>query len=138
MTTMSRRITSGACAVLACVGIGLGAATAAVASLAEPAPGIVAPAADPSTAQDPTPLVIQTRDYPVTMTVTGGPKAGYQRVIGPREHEVFPTSPNVASRITFTFDEAPHGQTYEIDPNRAMRFDMQGNAQYPAVTLRTS
>ena len=138
MTTMSRRITMGACAVFASAGLGLGAVTAASASPTDSGPGFVAPTADSSMSQDPTPLVIQTRDYPVTMTVTGGPKAGYQRVIAPREHEVFPTSPNVTSRITFTFDEAPHGQTYEIDPNRAMRFDMQGNAQYPAVTLRTS
>lgn len=138
MTTMSRRITAGACAVLASAGLGLGTATAADASPTDSAPRIVTPTADASTPQDPTPLVIQTRDYPVTMTVTGGPKAGYQRVIAPREHEVFPTSPNFTSRITFSFEGVSQGQTYEIDPNRAMRFDMQGNAQYPAVTLRTS
>lgn len=65
---------SGACAVLASVGLGPGAATVAVASPADSTPGSVAPTADPATAQDPTPLVIQTRDYPVTMTVTGDPR----------------------------------------------------------------
>jgi hypothetical protein len=140
MTTTSRRAVKTLCALVMGAGLALGTATGAMAS---PVAGVAAatvpaPAPSPVWEQDPTPLVIQTSDYPVTMTVTSGPKAGYQQQIAPRSHEVFPTTPNFASSVTFTFEGVEQGQTYEIRPDQVMRFDMLGSAQYPQVALRTS
>lgn len=131
VTTVNRHVTRSLCALALGAGLALGVATGAEAS-----PVTTPTAPSPVWEVDPTPLVVQARDYPVIMTITSGPRAGHQQRIAARAHEVFPTSPDVGGSITFSFDGVPHSQTYEIDPDRIMRFDMQGSARFPAVTLR--